>query len=74
MKGRYMTEENARQILAAIKDIKADIAQVQRTVDSHTDQIGRIVRVVAGPMPNAINNIEEALNREKTDFFAKVKA
>ena len=72
VKGQYMSEEDTRQILDAIKDVKDDIAHVQETVDNHTDQIGRIVRVIAGPMPNAINNIEGALNKEKTDFFAKV--
>ncbi len=49
-------------------ELKEDIQNVQRTVDKHTSSLQHIVRVVAGPMPAAINNIEEKLGTAKTDF------
>lgn len=49
-------------------ELKEDIAKVQKTVDKHTCSLEHIVRVVAGPMPVAINNIEEKLGIAKTDF------
>ena len=53
----------------SIKDeLKEDIQNVQNTVDKHTSSLKHIVRVVAGPMPAAINNIEEKLGIAKTDF------
>ena len=48
--------------------LKEDIQNVQKTVDKHTSSLQHIVRVVAGPMPAAINNIEEKLGIAKTDF------
>lgn len=75
-----MEDDNTRKILAAIDSLKSDIGKVQATLDEHTDVLNnhteslkRIVRVIAGPMPNAINNLEEALGRSKTDFFEKVR-
>lgn len=41
---------------------------MQKIVDKHTSSLQHIVRVVAGPMPVAINNIEEKLGIAKTDF------
>ena len=53
----------------SVKDeLKEDIQNVQKTVDKHTSSLQHIVRVVAGPMPVAINNIEEKLGIAKTDF------
>jgi len=49
-------------------ELKKDIQNVQKTVDKHTSSLQHIVRVVAGPMPAAINNIEEKLGIAKTDF------
>ncbi len=49
-------------------ELKEDIRNVQKTVDKHTSSLQHIVRVVAGPMPVAINNIEEKLGIAKTDF------
>jgi hypothetical protein len=49
-------------------ELKEDIQNVQKTVDKHTSSLQHIVRVVAGPMPVAINNIEEKLGIAKTDF------
>ena len=49
-------------------ELKEDIQNVQKTVDKHTSSLKQIVRVVAGPMPAAINNIEEKLGAAKTDF------
>ncbi len=51
-----------------IQELKGDIQNVQKTVDKHTSSLQHIVRVVAGPMPVAINNIEEKLGIAKTDF------
>ena len=51
-----------------IQNLKEDIQNVQKTVDKHTSSLQHIVRVVAGPMPVAINNIEEKLGIAKTDF------
>ena len=51
-----------------IQELKGNIQNVQRTVDNHTSSLKHIVRVVAGPMPAAINNIEEKLGIAKTDF------
>jgi len=52
-------------------ELKKDIKNVQKTVDKHTSSLQRIVRVVAGPMPVAINNIEEKLGIAKTDFLLR---
>ncbi len=49
-------------------ELKKDIQNVQKTVDKHTSSLQHIVRVVAGPMPVAINNIEGKLGIAKTDF------
>ena len=82
-----MEDANTRKILSAIEGLKSDIVAVQTTLNEHTDLLNnhtevlekhteslqKIVRVIAGPMPNAINNLEDALNRPKTDFFAKVR-
>ena len=53
---------------SAKDELKEDIQNVQKTVDKHTSSLQHIVRVVAGPMPVAINNIEEKLGIAKTDF------
>ena len=53
---------------SAKNELKEDIQNVQKTVDKHTSSLQHIVRVVAGPMPVAINNIEEKLGIAKTDF------
>ena len=53
---------------SAKDELKEDIQNVQKTVDKHTSSLQHIVRVVAGPMPAAINNIEEKLGIAKTDF------
>ena len=53
---------------SAKSELKEDIQNVQKTVDKHTSSLQHIVRVVAGPMPVAINNIEEKLGIAKTDF------
>jgi len=47
--------------------------KVQKVLDIHTQQLQNIARVVAGPMANAINKIEEHFNLEKTNFFPKNK-
>jgi len=53
---------------SAKDELKEDIQNVQKTVDKHTSSLQHIVRVVAGPMPVAINNIEGKLGIAKTDF------
>jgi uncharacterized protein YaaN involved in tellurite resistance len=78
MKGLFM-DADVTAILAAIDvvskkvdsakdELKEDIQNVQETVDKHTSSLQHIVRVVAGPMPVAINNIEKKLGIAKTDF------
>ena len=52
-------------------ELKEDIQNVQKTVDKHTSSLKHIVRVVAGPMPVAINNIEGKLGIAKTDFHLR---
>ena len=54
-----------------IQKLKEDVQNVQKTVDKHTSSLQHIVRVVAGPMPVAINNIEEKLGTAKTDFLLR---
>ncbi len=51
-----------------VQTLKGDVHNVQKTVDKHTLSLQHIVHVVAGPMPAAINNIEEKLGTAKTDF------
>jgi len=51
-----------------IQNVQKTLHNVQETVDNHTSSLKHIVRVVAGPMPAAINNIEEKLGAAKTDF------
>ena len=53
---------------SAKSELKEDIQNVQKTVDKHTSSLQHIVRVVAGPMPVAINNIEEKLGMTETVF------
>ncbi len=58
----------SKKVDSAKDELKGDIQNVQKTVDKHTSSLQHIVRVVAGPMPVAINNIEEKLGIAKTDF------
>jgi len=58
----------SKKVDSAKDELKEDIQNVQKTVDKHTSSLQHIVRVVAGPMPVAINNIEEKLGIAKTDF------
>jgi hypothetical protein len=58
----------SKKVDSAKDELKEDIQNVQKTVDKHTSSLQHIVRVVAGPMPVAINNIEEKLEIAKTDF------
>jgi len=58
----------SKKVDSAKDELKEDIQNVQKTVDKHTSSLQHIVRVVAGPMPAAINNIEEKLGIAKTDF------
>jgi hypothetical protein len=58
----------SKKVDSAKNELKEDIQNVQKTVDKHTSSLQHIVRVVAGPMPVAINNIEEKLGIAKTDF------
>jgi len=53
---------------SAKDELKEDVQNVQKTVDKHTSSLQHIVRVVAGPMPVAINKIEGKLEIAKTDF------
>jgi len=55
------------------KDLDARFTKVHKVLDTHTQQLQNITRVVAGPMANAINKIEEHFNLEKTSFFPKNK-
>ena len=61
-------KEDIQNLKEDIQNLKEDIQNVQKTVDKHTSSLQHIVRVVAGPMPVAINNIEEKLGIAKTDF------
>jgi len=58
----------SKKVDSAKDELKEDIQDVQKTVDKHTSSLQHIVRVVAGPMPAAINNIEDKLGVAKTDF------
>ncbi|MFH1883753.1 MAG: hypothetical protein ABIL62_13725 [Planctomycetota bacterium] len=58
----------SKKVDSAKDELKEDIQNVQKTVDKHTSSLQHIVRIVAGPMPVAINNIEEKLGIAKTDF------
>ena len=61
-------KEDIQNLKGDIQNLKEDIQNVQKTVDKHTSSLQHIVRVVAEPMPVAINNIEEKLGIAKTDF------
>jgi hypothetical protein len=54
-------------------DLDTGFTKVKEMLDMHTQQLQNITRVVAGPMANAINKIEEHFNLEKTNFFPKNK-
>jgi len=66
-----MEDENIRKTLDTII-VKID--KVQETLDKHTESLGLIVGLVAGPMPNAINQIEKAVGKEPTDFSKYIRA
>ncbi len=58
-----------------IRNLKEDIQKVQKTVDEHTTQLGKIVSVVAGQgsvvikkTPDAVNRIEKKLGMTETVF------
>ncbi|MCJ7777257.1 MAG: hypothetical protein MUP16_02940 [Sedimentisphaerales bacterium] len=55
------------------KDLDVRFTNVHKVLDTHTQQLQNITRVVAGPMANSINKIEEHLQLETTDFFFKDK-
>jgi len=56
---------------ARFEKVDDRFTKVQEVLDTHTKQLQNITRVVAGPMANAINQLEEHFDLEKTDFFPK---
>jgi hypothetical protein len=61
----------SQQVEEGRESLENVLKEHRRVLDSHTESLQRIVRVIAGPLPKAINNLEEALDRPKTDFFPK---
>ena len=52
---------------------KKDIKELQKAVSNNEHSLKLVVGVVAGPLPDAINKIEEKLQLKKTDLFANTR-
>ena len=61
------------EIKKDIVEIKKDIKELQKAVSNNEHSLKLVVGVVAGPLPDAINKIEEKLQLKKTDLFANTR-
>jgi predicted phage gp36 major capsid-like protein len=64
-------EKGRKSLEDVLKEHKDVLKEHKKVLDNHTESLQKIVRVIAGPMPKAINSLEEALHRPKTEFFPR---